>query len=90
MVSGAFSFTDRLEFIPESCLSLAELDVCHGRHSISLILPSLEVMSRVLTTLHLHVAHIDDITKLIAICNDIYKFVTYHIVFCKNLQLIIR
>jgi len=27
--------------------------------------------------LHLLVAHIDDITRLIAICNDTYKFVAY-------------
>ena len=34
-------------------------------------------MLRIPTTLHLPVAHIDDITRLIAICNDIYKFAAY-------------
>jgi len=29
------------------------------------------------TTLHLHVAYIDDITRPIAICNDTHKFVAY-------------
>ena len=67
MVSSA-SFTGRLEFIPESN-SLAEFDVCHPKYLISLILSLLGVMSRVSTALHLSVAHIDDITRLIAICN---------------------
>ena len=49
MVSSAFSFTSRLEFISEFNLSLAEFDVCHPRHFIYLILPSLEIMSRVPT-----------------------------------------
>ena len=34
-------------------------------------------MPSVPTTLFLIVAHIDDITRLIAICNDTYKFVAY-------------
>ena len=43
------------------------------------------------TAWHLHVARIQDITRLIAICNDTYKFLLHtHIVFCKNLQLTIR
>ena len=29
------------------------------------------------TTLHLHVAYIDDITRPIAICNNTHKFVAY-------------
>ena len=56
---------------------LAGIDVCLPRHVISLILPSLGVMLRILTALHLPVAHIDDITRPIAICNDTYKFVAY-------------
>ena len=48
----------------------AGLDVCTLRHPIYLILPSLGVMLRVSIELHLSVAYIDDITRLIAICND--------------------
>jgi len=48
--------------------------VCPPRHVISLILPSLGVMPKISITLHLHVAHIDDITRSITICNDAYKF----------------
>jgi len=51
--------------------------VCHLKHPIYLILPSLGVMPRVPTALHLPVAHIDNITRQIAICNDTYKFVVY-------------
>jgi len=51
--------------------------VCQRRHPIYLILPSLGVMLRVSTALHLHVAHIDDSTRPIVICNDTYKFVAY-------------
>ena len=76
MVSNISSFTDRLEFIPESSISLAEFDVCHPRHHISLILSSLGVMPRVPTALHLPVAHID-ITGQITICNDTYKFAAH-------------
>jgi len=49
----------------------------HLEHCIYLILPSLRVMSRVPTALHLPVAYIDDITMPIAIYNDTYKFITY-------------
>jgi len=41
------------------------------------ILPSLGVMPRVPTTLHLFVAYIDDIIRPIAICIDTHKFATY-------------
>ena len=34
-------------------------------------------MLRIPTALHLPVAHIDNITRLIAICNDTYKFAAY-------------
>ena len=44
------------------------------RNVISLILPSLGVMLRIPIEFHLPVAHIDDITRSIAICNDAYKF----------------
>jgi len=71
------SFTDRLEFVPDFNLLLAEFDVCHPRHLIYLILPSLGVMLRVHTALHLPIAHIDNIIRLIAIYNDIYKFAAY-------------
>jgi len=50
-----------------------------------IIFPSLEIMPRVPIALHLHVAHIDDITKPIAT-----NLLHTHIVFCRNLQLIIR
>ena len=77
MVCSVSSFTDHLEFTFESDFSLAKLDVCHPRHPMYLILPSLGVMHRVPTALHLHVAHIDDITRSIAICNNTYKFAAY-------------
>ena len=48
--------------------------MCHPKRPISLILSSLGVMLRVSTALHLPVAHIDDIIRPIAICNDTYKF----------------
>jgi len=57
MVSSVFSFTGRLEFVPEFYLSLAELDVCHPRYPIYLIFSSLGVMPRVPIVLHLSVAH---------------------------------
>jgi len=40
----------------------------------NLILLSLGVMPNELTTSHLFVAHINDISRPIAICNDTYKF----------------
>jgi len=91
MVSSASSSFDCLEFVSEfNVPSSAGLDVCPPRHAISLILPSLGVMPRIPIALHLSVAHIDDITRLIAICNDADKFAAKHIVFCRSLQLIIR
>jgi len=48
--------------------------VCPPRHVISLILPSLGVMPKTSIALHLPIAHIDDITRSITICNDAYKF----------------
>ena len=50
--------------------------MCHFRHLIYLILSSLGML-RVPTALHLLVAHIDNITRLTAICNDNYKFAAY-------------
>jgi len=70
MVSSVSSFTGRLDFIPEFNLSLADLIVSHPRHLIYLILMSLGVMPRVPTILYLPVAHINNITRPIAICND--------------------
>ena len=69
-------FTGHLEFILESNLSLVKLDVCHSRHPICLILPSLGVMSRVPIALHLLVVH-DDITRQLANCYENYKFSIY-------------
>jgi len=74
MVSNT-SFSGCLEFVSESRVP-SSLDVCPS-HVISFILPSLGVMPRIPTTLHLFVAHIDNITRLIAICNNTYKFVAY-------------
>ena len=51
--------------------------MCHPGHPIYLILPSLEIVPRVPTALHLPVAYIDDVTRPIAIYNDTYKFVAY-------------
>jgi len=76
MVSSASSFFGCLEFVSESNVPpSAGLDVCPSRHVIFLILPSLGVMPKVPITLHLPIAHIDDIARSIAICNDAYKFV---------------
>jgi len=77
------------------------IDVCPPRHVIYIFLPSLGVMLRIPTALHLLVAHIDDITWPIAVCNDTYKFAAnpYSIwqefavdndVMVTNLQLTIR
>ena len=75
MVSSASSFFGCLAFVSESNVPPSVgLDVYPPRQVISLILPSLEVMPRILIVLHLPVAHIDDITRSIAICNDAYKF----------------
>jgi len=77
MISSVSSFSDCLEFVSESNVPPSVgIDVCPPRHVISLILPSLGVMLRIPTALHLFVAHIDDITRPIAICNDTYKFTT--------------
>jgi len=76
MVSSASSFSVCLEFVSESNVPQS-LDVCPPRHPIYLIIPLLGVMSRMPTALHLHVAYIDDIIRLIAICNDTYKFVAF-------------
>ena len=70
------SFSGCLEFVSESHVP-PSLDVCPSRHVTSLILPSLGVMPKIPTALHLPVAHIDDITRLIAIYNDTYKFAAY-------------
>jgi len=83
MVSST-SFLGCLEFVFESRVP-PSLDVCPFRHVISLILSSLGVMPRIPTALHLSVAHIDDITRLIVICNDTYKFTAYTYSICKNL-----
>ena len=72
MVSNTYS-SGCLEFASES----SSLGVCPSRHIISLILPSLGIMLRIPNALHLPVAHIDDITRLIAICNKPYKFAAY-------------
>jgi len=87
MVFSVSFFTGHLNFIPESNLSLAEFNVCHPKHIIYLILLSLGVLLRVPTALHLCVAHIDNITRTLAICNDTYKFAAYP---RSILQLIVR
>jgi len=40
--------------------------------------------------LHLSVAHINDITRQIAICNDTYKFTTYQYSLLQSFQLTMR
>jgi len=76
MVSSA-SFSGCLGFVFESSITpSAGLDVCLPRHPRYILLSSLGIMPRVSAALHLFVAHIDDITRMIAICNDTYKFVT--------------
>jgi len=74
MVSSV-SFSSCLEFVFESNVP-PSLDMYPPRHPTYLILSSLGVMPRVLIALHMHVAQID-ITRLIATCNDTYKFVAY-------------
>jgi len=55
----------------------ARLDVCPPRHPRYICFPSLRIMPKVPTALHLLFAHIDDMNRPIAICNDTYKFVAY-------------
>ena len=70
------SFTDCLEFVPKSSIPpLERLDVCHTRHPY-IFFPSLGVMPRVPTALHLSIAH-DDITRQLANCDENYKFYAY-------------
>ena len=58
------SFSACLEFVSEFNIPLsAGLNVCPLRHLIYLILPSLGVIFRVSTALHLPVTYIDDINK---------------------------
>jgi len=76
MIYSASSFSGCLEFVSESNVPPL-LDMCPPRHPTYLILPSLGVMPRVPTALHLHVAQIDEITRSIETCNDTYKFVAY-------------
>ena len=52
-------------------------DVCYSRHSIYPIFSSLCVIPRVLTALHLLIAHDDDITRQLVNCDDKYKFSVY-------------
>ena len=75
MISSTSSFLSCLEFVSESnVLPSAGLDVCPPRHVISLILPSLGVMPRILICIAFTYCTIDDMTRSIAICNDAYKF----------------
>ena len=77
VISSTSSFTSCLEFIPESNLPLSRFVVCHPKHPIYLLFPSLGVMPRILTALHLSFAHDDDITRQLANCDENYKFVAY-------------
>ena len=71
MISHVSFFTGYLEFVPKSSIPPLEgLDMCHPRHLIYLLFPSLGVMLRVSTTLHLPVAH--DITRQLANCDENY------------------
>ena len=90
VISSTFSITGSLKFIPESNLSLAGFDVCYPRHPIYLFFPSLGVIIRVLTALHLYIAHDDDITRHLAIAMKTINLLHIHIIICRNLQLIIR
>jgi len=47
-------------------------------------------MFRVPTALHLPITHDDNIAIQLVNCDENYKFLHIHIVFCRNLQLIIR
>ena len=59
LVSSASSFSCSLEFESESNIPpSAGLGVCPPRHSRYIFFPSLGIMLRVPTTLHLPVAHI--------------------------------
>ena len=76
MIFDFFSFTGCLEFV--LCLGSVylHLQALLGNSDI-LFFSSLGIMFRVHTALRLHVAHIDDITRPIAICNNTYKFDAY-------------
>jgi len=74
MISGVSFFIGCLEFVPKFNIPpLERIDVYHLRHSTYLFFSSLRVMSRVPTILYLLVAHDDDITRLLANCEN-YKF----------------
>ena len=78
MIFGVSSFIGCLEFVPKSSIPPLEwLEVCPPRHHVYIICASIRVMPRVSTALHLFVAHDDNLTRQIAICNDNYKFVAY-------------
>ena len=83
-----------LEFVSKSniplSVGLSGLDVFPPRHPRYILFPSLGILSRVPTALHFPVAHIDNITGPISIFNDTYNFVYIHIIFGRNLQLIIK
>jgi len=90
VISSAASFFC-FEFVVVSNIPpSAGLDVRPPRRLRYIFFPSLGIMARVLTAFHFPVAHIDDITRLIAICNDTYKFAANPYSICRNLQLIIR
>jgi len=55
----------------------AGLDVYPYTHPRYIIFSFSEITPRIPTALHLLVAHIDDITRPIAIYNDTYKFVAF-------------
>ena len=88
--SNASYFTDCLEFILEFNLLLMGPDVCHPSHSIYLIFPSLGVMPRVPTALHLPITQDDEITRQLQIVMKTINFLYIHIVCCRNLQLTVR
>ena len=66
------------------------LDVYSLRYLRYIIFLSLEIMPKVPTALHLHVAQIDDITRPMEFAMTPTNLLHTHIVFDRNLQLIIR
>ena len=72
-VSGFSFFIGCLGMCPESSNPLSEFVAYPTRYPICPIFASLEVMSRMSTTLHLSVAY-DDTTRQLANCNGNYNF----------------
>jgi len=77
------SFSGCLKICLESSVPLTKSIALLPRHPMYSLSLSLGVIPKVSTVLHFLVAF-DDITRQLANCNDNYKFLHVHIVYCRN------